>query len=82
MEAFIEVLESAKERVQPEHVQFRREWWLVMLSLLAWGVFWEMAERHQDNAHAQFLTWLAVLTVWWVVDVLSDERPPVALDAT
>lgn len=70
MEALADLLERAKQRVQPEHVVFPREWWLVMLSLLAWGLFWEMAERHQGNAHAQFMTWLAVLMVWLAVDML------------
>ena len=70
MEAFVERLEQAKEQVRPEHLFFQREWWMVMLCLLAWGVFWEVAERHEDNAHAQILTWLAVLMVWVVVDTL------------
>ena len=70
-EVLIDVLlEKAKEGVALEEVVFPREWWMVMLSLLAWGLFWAMAERHQDNAHAQFLTWLAVLMAWWAVDVL------------
>ena len=70
MEAISELFERAKERVQPENLRFPREWWMVMLCLLAWGVFWELAERHEDNAHAQFMIWLIVLTVWWVVDAL------------
>lgn len=65
-----EYLERVKEAIQPGETRFLREGWMVMLSLLAWGVFWEMAERHEGNAHAQFLTWLAVLLVWWAVDVL------------
>lgn len=70
MDATVEILERAKERVQAEHVVFRREWWIVMLSLLAWGVFWEIAERHEDNAHAQFMTWVAVLLVWMLMDMV------------
>lgn len=70
MQAFVERLEAAKEQVRPEGVLFPREWWMVMLCLLAWGLFWEMAERHEDNAHAQILTWLAVLLVWVAADML------------
>lgn len=69
-EAAIDFLGRVEEHALPENVFFRREWWMVMLSLLAWGAFWEIAERHEDNAHAQFLTWLAVVLAWMAVDAV------------
>ena len=69
-QAVIELLEGLKEEVKAEDVYFRRDVWMVTLCLLTWGLFWAMAERHQENAHAQFLTWLAMFLAFSVVNAL------------
>lgn len=69
MEASIDVLERAKEYVEAGDLVFRREWLWVMCSFMAWGMFWDVAERHQ-GAHGQFITWLTVFLAWWVVGMI------------
>ena len=60
--------ENAVENVQAQELRFRREWFYFMASVLAWGLFWEIAERRQENPHAQVLAWMAVFVAVWIAE--------------
>ena len=32
------------------------------------GLFWEFADRHHENPHAQYLAWTAVFVAVWLID--------------
>ena len=63
-----ELLDRAAENVQAQDVQFRREWFYLVASVLAWGLFWEIADRQHENPHAQFLAWVTVFVAVWATD--------------
>lgn len=64
-----DLMERAEE-VQAEDLRFGRHWFYLMASVLAWGLFWEMADRNHDNPHAQYLAWMAVFVAFWLADRL------------
>lgn len=55
-----DLLDRIVEEAEARGVSFPRHWFYVVTSILAWGLFWELADRQQDNPHVQFLTWLVV----------------------
>ena len=65
----MDLLEMAAEGAEERELGFPRHWFYVFTSILAWGLFWEMADRHQDNPHVQFLTWLAVSIALYTISL-------------
>lgn len=55
-----EEVEAAKEQVTAGEARLQRQWGYVICGILAWRAFWDFADRHQRNLHAQLLAWLAV----------------------
>ena len=64
----VDGVERAAENVQAEDVQFRREWFYVTAAVLAWRVFWELADRNQDNVHTQHMAWIIVFVAVWLAN--------------
>jgi hypothetical protein len=58
--------EKRIEEVRPEDLYFEREFWYIAVSALVWGVFWELAERNQNNPYTQTLAWAVLLIAVWV----------------
>ena len=56
------------EQIQAQDLQFGREWFYLVASVLAWGVFWEMADRQHDNPQLQFFAWMFVFVAVWMTD--------------
>lgn len=46
--------------------EYKRDWFYVLMAILAWGLFWEFAERENENAQALVLVWAVVLVAVWV----------------
>jgi hypothetical protein len=70
-ETFVQsVIERLLDRAQPEDLQFERGYFYLWASIMAWGVFWELAERHHDEPHAQFMVWTFVFVAAWVTDMV------------
>ena len=67
-ESLFDMLERAVEHVQAHDVRFGREWFYLFTSILAWGFFWEIADRQHDNPHAQFLAWVIVFIAVWFTE--------------
>lgn len=63
-------MEDIIEQVQPEDLQYTRDFFWLAASILAWGLFWEFADREHDNPHAQFLVWTIVFVAAWFTDNL------------
>jgi hypothetical protein len=63
----VDLLEKMVEEAEARGVAFPRQWFYVITSILTWGLFWELADREQDNPHVQFLTWLIVSIALYVV---------------
>jgi len=61
-----EVLERAMEGATAADVRFPRPSFYFAASVLAWVVFWELAERNQQNPHSQAMAWLFVFVAAWV----------------
>lgn len=64
----LDMLDRAAENVQLQEIRFQREWFYFAASVLAWGLFWEIADRQHDNPHAQFLAWVTVFIAVWIAD--------------
>ena len=60
-------LDLLDKMVEEADVRFPRHWFYVITSILAWGLFWEIADRQPDNPHVQFLTWLVVSLALYIV---------------
>ena len=50
--------------------RFERHWFYVAASITAWVVFWNLADRHQENISSRLLAWGAVLAAFWVANNL------------
>jgi len=46
--------------------RMERKWFYVTASVLSWIVFWDLADRHQDNALSRAVSWAAVAVAIWV----------------
>ncbi len=66
-EPSVDLLEKMKEEAEARGLGFPRHWFYVITSILAWGVFWELADRQQDNPHVQWLTWLVVSVALYII---------------
>lgn len=64
----VDLLDRAAERVQAHGLRFERAGFYVIASILAWRVFWELADRNHDNPHAQTVTWVVVCLALWIAD--------------
>ena len=64
----LDMLERIAEEVQAQDVVFQREWFYLVASVLAWGLFWEIADRQHDNPHAQLLAWMTVFVAVWFAE--------------
>lgn len=65
-----DTIESLLEHAQPEDLRFERSCFYLWASIMAWGVFWELAERHHDQPHAQFMVWTLVFVAAWITDIV------------
>jgi len=65
-----QVLPREELMEQQEEVRFERPWFYVAASILAWVVFWDMADRHQEHIFSRLLAWSAVLTAIWAANNL------------
>lgn len=67
-----ELVTTSLERIMEaqDEVYFERRWFFVAASILAWVVFWDMADRHQEHAFSRLLAWSAVLAAIWVANNL------------
>lgn len=65
--AAFDLLDRIVEEAEARGIGFSRQWFYVATSILAWGLFWEMADRQQENPHVQFLTWLAVSLTLYII---------------
>ena len=63
----LDLLERAAEHIHPQDVRFARAGFHVAASMLAWRVFWELADRNNDNRYAQTLAWTVVCVALWIV---------------
>jgi len=59
MEAVNDLVDKAMEQVRSEDLRFTRPFFYVAASVLAWYVFWEMADRRNDR-HTQTMAWTFV----------------------
>lgn len=58
--------EMAREAVQVEALRFPRSFVYIALSILAWQVFWGLADRNQHNRNSQTMAWLFVFLAVWL----------------
>ena len=56
------------EDVQAQDLRFRRDWFFLMASILAWRLFWDFADRNADHQYTQFITWVAVFVAVWLTN--------------
>jgi hypothetical protein len=56
------------EDVQAQDLRFRRDWFYLMASILAWRYFWDIMDRNADNPSAQFISWVAVFVAVWLTN--------------
>lgn len=63
----VDLFEKLAEQVDALDVGVSREWFYVISSILAWGLFWEAADRNGDNPQVQFITWLCVGVTMYLV---------------
>ena len=62
----IDVVERAAANVQADDIRFGRDFFYLTASVLAWGLFWQLADRHQDNQYVQYLAWGTVFVAAWL----------------
>ncbi len=63
-------LERILEEVHEDALRYERDWFYTAASVLCWTIFWNFADQHQDNPHAQFLVWTIILAAAWFTDNL------------
>ena len=56
--------------VRPYELVFRRPWFFVAATVLAWMAFWDMADRHQESVLSRLLAWTTVLAALWAANNL------------
>ncbi len=66
----MDVYDRMVEGVQAQDLTFARTGFYLIVTILAWRVFWELADQHQDSPYTQILTWLAVCVAFWVASVV------------
>lgn len=66
----VDAFERAAESVQARDVRFRREWFYVVASVVAWRVFWELADQNHQNLHAQHLAWIILCLAVWIASIV------------
>ena len=59
--------ERLVEGVQAEELHLPRNFIYIAGAVLAWAAFWELAERHHENAAAQTMAWTFVFIAVWAV---------------
>ena len=64
----MDLLETVMERVEAQDLRFARASFYVITSVLAWRVFWELADRNQGNNNAQTLSWVVVCVALWLAE--------------
>jgi len=58
------------EHVQAQQLQFERPWFYVLASILAWVVFWDLADQNQHHVLSRLLAWSAVFVAIWVARIV------------
>ena len=53
------------EEVVEREARFGRQWFYVASTITAWVVFWELADRHQENVLSRILAWGTVAVAIW-----------------
>ena len=66
LERQLDHIDSVQQQQFPEGFRFKRPWFYICASVLAWVVFWDLADRHQANAISRLLAWGAVYAAFWV----------------
>lgn len=56
------------EGVKPIQLRFERQTFYIVASILAWVVFWQLADAHAQSPHAQLIAWFIVLVAVWVAE--------------
>jgi len=59
-------LQEMMEHARVENLRFPRQSFFIAASVLAWVVFWELAERHQRSPYTQTMAWLFVFVAIWL----------------
>ncbi len=63
-------VEEMLANVQRDDLRYERSNFYIWASIMAWGFFWELAERQHDQPHAQYLVWTLIFVVMWAMDVV------------
>lgn len=50
--------------------RFKRQAFYVCASILAWVVFWDLADQNQASVLSRFLAWGTVLAAFWLARVV------------
>lgn len=58
------------QNFQMGDLRFERAGFFVMASILAWFVFWDLADRHQEEPFARALAWACVVIALWAAQNL------------
>ena len=53
------------EEIVEREARFGRQWFYVASTVTAWVVFWELADRHQENVLSRILAWGTVAVAIW-----------------
>ena len=56
------------EHIQAQDLMFERTTFYVVASVLAWTVFWQLADRNQGNRNTQTLAWVVLCLALWLAD--------------
>jgi hypothetical protein len=61
-------MEDLLEGVQPDDLRYERDFFWLMSAIMAWGLFWQFADREHENQYTQFLVWTIVFVAAWLTD--------------
>lgn len=61
-------LEQVAERLQAADLRFPRPGFYVIASVLAWRLFWELADHNYGNNNAQTLSWVVLCVAIWLTE--------------
>ena len=63
-----DLLDRAAERLEAADLMFPRAGFYVIASVLAWRLFWELADHNQGNNNAQTLSWVVLCVALWLAE--------------
>jgi len=59
-----------QQRAGSLEFRFKRQAFYVCASILAWVVFWDLADQNQASVLSRFLAWGTVLAAFWLARVV------------